>query len=48
MVTFVLPPIFPDKAKDVAPLAAVLFVTTYFKITMLPFAIALPTTPSPK
>ena len=48
MVTFVLPPIFPDNAKDEAPLAAVLLVTTYFNITILPFAIALPTTPSPK
>ena len=48
MVTSENPPMFPDKAKLEAPLAAVLLVTTYCNITMLPFSTALPITPSPK
>ena len=47
-VPFVTPSIADGEVKELAPLAALLLVTTYFKITMLLSDNALLTTPSPK
>jgi len=48
ILTLVNPPIFPCNENELAPLAAVLFVTMYCKITILPSSKAAPLIPSPK
>ena len=47
-ITSVTPSIAVGDVKAVTPFAAPLVVTTYCKITILPFVNALLTTPSPK
>ena len=48
IVTFVNPSIEPDREKELAPFASIVFVTIYSKITMLPSANDWPIVPSPK
>ena len=48
IVTFEKPSMSPDKVNELAPLASVLFVTIYSKITILPSTGFLPSMPSPK
>ena len=48
IVTSEKPSMSPDNVNELAPLASVLFVTTYSKITILPSTGFLPNMPSPK